>query len=274
MEADTLRLILIVLGAFFVLGVYLWERREQIKQRLDSFGGSPKVEKQEPTLGSLASDPDQSLSGKEPDAVGAEPELEQLEALVARERGPETSAGEAAVESGPVIGRSRQAEGPATEQPTGPTPGRDEAGLPELILQVNVVASRGHQFAGADVLEAAAEAGLEPGEMQIYHRRHQGGASEPVLFSMASMVKPGTFPFDTMETFATPGLALFAKLPGQVEGLVVFNEMLTAAERLAERLDGDLQDETHSVLTRQTMEHLRSRVLEHGRLVQLARKKG
>jgi cell division protein ZipA len=146
--------------------------------------------------------------------------------------------------------------------------------LPELILQLNVVSRGARKFSGADLEEAAAECGLAPGDMQIYHRRRGGGASEPVIFSMASMVKPGTFPFDAMEAFATPGLALFARLPGPVDGLAVFNEMLATAERLAEHLGGDLQDETHSVLTRQTVEHLRSRVLEHGRLVQLARKKG
>jgi hypothetical protein len=33
MDAETLRLILIVVGALFILGVYLWERRRHAAQR-------------------------------------------------------------------------------------------------------------------------------------------------------------------------------------------------------------------------------------------------
>ncbi len=47
--------------------------------------------------------------------------------------------------------------------------------------------------------------------------------------------------------------------------------MLFTAERLAALLGGVLQDETHSTLTKQTIENLRSQIVEHRRLVQLAR---
>jgi cell division protein ZipA len=49
--------------------------------------------------------------------------------------------------------------------------------------------------------------------------------------------------------------------------------MLFTAERLAAMLDAELQDETHSALTRQTIEHIREGILEHRRQIQLARKK-
>ena len=39
-------------------------------------------------------------------------------------------------------------------------------------------------------------------------------------------------------------------------------------------LVGDLQDETHSALTKQTIEHLRERIMEHKRQIELARRKG
>ena len=41
--------------------------------------------------------------------------------------------------------------------------------------------------------------------------------------------------------------------------------MLTTGRRMAEGLYGDLRDEQHSVLTPQTMEHLRQRVQEFER---------
>ncbi len=88
---------------------------------------------------------------------------------------------------------------------------------------------------------------------------------------MASLVEPGTFPVKAMDEFDTPGLALFTQLPGPGDSLAIFSDMLFTAQRLAALLNGELQDETHSALTKQTVEHIRSQILEHRRLVQLAR---
>ena len=90
---------------------------------------------------------------------------------------------------------------------------------------------------------------------------------------MASLLEPGTFPLDAMAAFSTPGLTLFAQLPGPVEGLQVYSLMLNAARRLAESLGGGLQDETHSALTQQTIEHTRAEIREHSRKLALARKR-
>jgi cell division protein ZipA len=74
-----------------------------------------------------------------------------------------------------------------------------------------------------------------------------------------------------MEGFSTPGLAFFAQLPGHGDSLAIFSDMLFTAQRLLAILGGELQDETHSALTKQTIEHIRSQIMEHRRLVQLAR---
>jgi cell division protein ZipA len=74
-----------------------------------------------------------------------------------------------------------------------------------------------------------------------------------------------------MEGFSTPGLTLFAQLPGPGDSLAIFSDMLFTAQRLAAKLDAEMQDETHSALTKQTVEHIRSQIMEHRRLVQLAR---
>ena len=85
------------------------------------------------------------------------------------------------------------------------------------------------------------------------------------------MVEPGAFPADGMETYSTPGLALFARLPGPKDGLTTFSELLFTAERLATLLEGTLQDETHSDLSKQTIEHMREEIQEYHRQLQLAR---
>ena len=90
---------------------------------------------------------------------------------------------------------------------------------------------------------------------------------------MANLVEPGNFDLEKMADFSTPGLTLFAQLPGPLEGVRLFDEMLATAQRLAALLDGEIQDESHSDMSRQTIEHLREELVEFERKVRLARKK-
>ncbi len=143
--------------------------------------------------------------------------------------------------------------------------------VPSKIIQINLMARQGG-FAGPEIHKAVRETGLQAGEMQIYHRYTTDG-SHKTVFSMASMVEPGNFPVKQMDGFTTPGLAMFAQLPGPGDSLAIFSDMLYTAERLAALLNGVLQDETHSTVTKQTIENIRAEIMEHRRLVQLARSK-
>jgi cell division protein ZipA len=82
---------------------------------------------------------------------------------------------------------------------------------------------------------------------------------------MANMVKPGTFPFDAMEDFSTPGLMLFAQLEGDTEDLTILDEMTATARKLANVLGGDVLDDTRRALTVRKEEALRAAVLENER---------
>jgi cell division protein ZipA len=153
------------------------------------------------------------------------------------------------------------------KQPVMELPDKD---LPVMLLAINVVA-RGAYFEGEEIVVAINDLGLKASDMQIFHRVEPDG--NRVVFSMSSMVEPGRFPFEQMEEFATPGLTLFTQLPGPIDSMVTYNGMLYAADQLAQMLDGELQDESHSVLSRQTIEHTRSEIMEHRRQVQLAIKR-
>jgi cell division protein ZipA len=146
------------------------------------------------------------------------------------------------------------------------------ADLPELIVQINVVAKKGQPFSGEQVLAAMEQVELRAGEHDIFHRldsRTRGGGKPKALFSVASMVEPGSFPLKKMKDFSTPGLILFAQLPGPRDGLLVYSDMLYVAERLARLLDARLKDEQRSTLTKQTIEHTRERIAEHKRQITL-----
>ena len=144
------------------------------------------------------------------------------------------------------------------------------ADLPQLILQINIVARSG-PFTGDQILAAMDQVEMQAGEHNIFHRRDNRvrGGKPRVLFSLASMVEPGSFPLKKMKDFTTPGLTLFTQLPGPRDGLLVYSDMLYVAERLARLLDARLKDEQRSTLTKQTIEHTRERIAEHKRQITL-----
>jgi cell division protein ZipA len=277
MDADILRLILLVLGGFLILGIYLWERHKRANGRAQAIRRAEQETRAEPVMqaapaGKPAAEPalpdedveqalrelgdlvgeDSDLSPAKPRAAAKKANRRDKHVDSAEARQQDLFADEAVVEDDHYK--------------------QTEVALPTMILQINIVGRKGG-FAGSSLQKAIESVEMRFGDMNIYHRHGGANGRGSVLFSMASMVEPGTFPAGAMEGFTTPGLALFAQLPGPQDGLLIFSDMLMTAERLAAELGGELQDETHSRLTKQTVEHIRSQILEHRRKVQLAKSK-
>lgn len=127
----------------------------------------------------------------------------------------------------------------------------------ERIVSLFVIARDGHYFNGADLIVAAEKAGLEYGDMGIYHRLVDGKRELGPIFSVANMVKPGNFDLTRLDALQTPGLSFFMALPGPVTALDAWDAMLPTAQRLAELLDGQVLDEERNALGRQRIAHIR-----------------
>ncbi len=104
---------------------------------------------------------------------------------------------------------------------------------------------------------------LEFGRFSIFHRMQGTGT----VFSVASMVEPGTFDPVQMPQQQIPGITLFMLLPGPLDGLIAYDQMLTCAQRITHATNGILQDERGNKLTPQFMERLREEVLDFQHLV-------
>lgn len=289
MDPDLVRLILVVLGVALVAAIYLWDRykhapprpvRRRRVQREPAVRQEPvedaSAEPVEPLIDEAA-EVAETRSPREPDA-GPETVHEAPDAAGSRARAkhspldPEpVDLGQwtdavAAAEPQIALDLSFDAHGDADYLSTDPAL-RDE--VEHLIIAIHVAAREG-VMAGPAVARACAGVGLVAGDMSIFHRRDPG-AGDRVLFSLASMVEPGSFPLDDMAGFTTPGLTLFTQLPGPRDGLAIYEAMLSTAERLAELLRGELRDERHNKLTRQMQEHTRALIQEHRHRVRLAR---
>lgn len=137
---------------------------------------------------------------------------------------------------------------------------------PEEVLIINVMAHKGEMFNGADLLDIILKCGMRYGSMDIFHRHSDTKGEGALLFSMANMVKPGTFDLDAMDEFETPGVSLFMTLPINADSMQSFDLMADTARAISETLGGELKDEQRSVMTRQTLEHCRERIRNFERL--------
>ncbi|OZY85105.1 cell division protein ZipA [Cellvibrio mixtus] len=136
---------------------------------------------------------------------------------------------------------------------------------PEEVLIINVMAHKGEMFKGSDLLDIILKCGMRYGSMDIFHRYSDAKGEGALLFSMANMVKPGTFDLDAMDEFETPGVSLFMTLPINADSMQSFDLMADTARAIAETLNGELKDEQRSVMTRQTLEHCRQRIRDFER---------
>ncbi|MNZ54725.1 Cell division protein ZipA [compost metagenome] len=145
-----------------------------------------------------------------------------------------------------------------------PAPVRDQP-KPQEVLVISVVARDPHGFRGQALLQSILESGLRFGDMDIFHRHESMAGNGEVLFSMANGVKPGTFDLDNIDTFTTRAVSFFLGLPGPRHPKQAFDLMVAAARKLSHELDGELKDEQRSVMTAQTIEHYRQRIVEFER---------
>ncbi|CAI8915036.1 MULTISPECIES: cell division protein ZipA [Pseudomonas] len=135
----------------------------------------------------------------------------------------------------------------------------------EEVLVISVICRDPAGFKGPALLQNILESGLRFGEMDIFHRHESMAGNGEVLFSMANAVKPGVFDLDDIDHFSTPAVSFFLGLPGPRYPKQAFDVMVAAARKLSQELNGELKDDQRSVLTAQTIEHYRQRIVEFER---------
>lgn len=129
---------------------------------------------------------------------------------------------------------------------------------PEKFVVINVLALD-EPFAGERLQRILQAGGMAFGEMNIFHHLSEEG--EP-LFSLASAVEPGTFDLAAMDRFSTPGVTLFMRVHELTDPLRVLDQLLAVADAIAQELNGEVRDETRSVMTPQTIEYCRQNIRE------------
>ncbi len=222
---------------------------------LTSTGDLPNAEDLEETA-----EPEEVLAVEEPSAVVDE----EPSAVVAEEPSAVVDEEPPAVEEEPIVAKAPPARMPSVEDQE-PSAFEEEppaetvaSSKPEKFVVINVLALD-EPFAGQQLLETLVEAGMAFGELDIFHKMDDDGSPE---FSLASAVEPGVFDMTTIDTFSTPGVTMFMRVHEAPEPLQVFDEMIRVAEKISLDLNGEVMDETRSVMTPQTIEHCRQSIRE------------
>jgi cell division protein ZipA len=286
-----LRWILIVFGAALMLGIYLWGRRnsrqaaaseEALLRSHDSlpephsayvFRDKPADDVIEPTLDESADVADDEpmepiVADRRHRPVDAEETSDEAEQSAAdtsavkerdgRRARIEPKFGDGEIETASPSQPAEAVRAPAAPAVAAPTISMSNTPQPRRSDRRKIMALRiaaGAQRLPGDQLLAAMEAeGLQHGKYDVFHRIDADGAT---LFSVASMVEPGTFDPLRMAGESFPGITLFTQLPGAVESMLAFNEMVQTSRRLQEQLGGTLQDERGVPLTIHRLERLR-----------------
>lgn len=266
---NELRWILIGFGIVLLAAIYLWGRRgnravasedalrtrpeptmhtpestllrageESSPQPADALDAMPPVE---------SPDSHTTAGAHEPWRARVEPTFADVPTEEMPVRPPQTSAATAAATAAPTLSSSQAPQARRVER--------------RKILSLRI-AMAPQRVEGAKLLEALLAESLQHGKYSIFHRLHTDGS---IVFSVASMVEPGTFDLEKVGEELFPGITMFTQLPGPVPGMHALNEMVACARRLQANLGGTLQDERGVPLTVHRIERMRQEVREFER---------
>ncbi|MBI1423135.1 MAG: hypothetical protein GC149_06690 [Gammaproteobacteria bacterium] len=241
-----LRVSLLIIGGLIILAIYLISRRNVPSEERHASYTRPSLwpqwrEKLRSLFSSNAT-PAQEESYTPTAPVLDHAELDQLEEIIPARNTAVVSEEEAPV----IVELGSEQIAPAGEQ---------------LFIPLTLLAKADEEIAGDTIGNATEAIGMVLKEDGIYRYEVKDSQGyRQVLLGLANILEPGTFDTSTLSQVSTPGLVLYLHLPAPIEAREAFNTLIDVGYKLEELLDAELCDESRSVLTKQTIGHLKEKV--------------
>lgn len=144
------------------------------------------------------------------------------------------------------------------------TPALDNDDVPVAeqipVVQLAVLPIQGQVLAGKDLLGAFTQLNLEFGDMGIFHRYERYNGVETQQFHVANILEPGTFPVGSMNDFESTGIVLFFQASDMVNAEEAFENMLDVARQLSQSLKAKLVDAEMKELVPEKIVEIQSRL--------------
>jgi len=242
-SAFELRIALVILAAVIIAAIYVWYRANSKDRQIDDISASDL---------DLTDELDDipSLTHVD-DALGLPDDLRSEFQDVSKELREETiskrvqDAQHARMKASNISSVERAAADKSSK---------------EMLVIFHVVARQAEVFTGPMIVRMMSDLDLEHGDMGIYHYNVERLSKKLSVYCVANMLKPGIFDLQSMDTFETRGLTMILQLPGPEDELKSFNIMAEHAQRLAAFLNGDLLDENHNLITKQSISAYKEQV--------------
>lgn len=242
---DTLRVSLIIIGILIIGAIYLWGRRQvdTDEQPLKTSSGFSWLNvfarfkfsfpKREQSIAQDVVSTNEELSAED---------LADVKSIVAERKQVISNADDVTL----IVELTSDQIAPAGEQ---------------LFVPITIIARHGRKFTGENLKYAMEESGFYLDRSGVFYLdvKDQQGFQQKLL-GLANIVEPGTFDEERLGTFDSPGLVLYLHLPAPIEARDAFSILIEKGRELAITLSGDLCDETRSILTNQTISHLKEKV--------------
>jgi len=244
---DDLRISILLIGTFLVMAIYLWDRWKEYRARKSEL---LKTEQLSADLTAPVGDEHWEIVPLLRDTErGAPVEDAQLREFA----GIKNSAPNDDAEAGSGIETVAQNVEPKTV-PSSKSPAGEI--LPERLLALTVFTQEDNVFTGPGLSDLFDRLDLHYGEMKIFH--YIDKASGESVFSLASIIEPGYFDLETLHELRTPGLALFMRLPGPLDGKAAFDAMYATAREIAALKEGLIGDQARNMLSTDALSAMRS----------------
>ena len=287
---DKLRLTLLIVGCFIVLGIYLWEifykanpkKKTDILDAVDEIPDIPlaplnnEVEDYSAAMADLGSlltkSRDQDVVQKNPVEPSVTPELVDKhdgaddESSLPLEMSVNDYEAEQSEKEDYDVFAAIEEDIQNQDDETTPEEPEQEADTPKANqdsddLLVLYITSPAHTlFNGLSISKVADEIGMVYGHMNIFHHFGPGKLhSGQPLFSLANMHEPGSFDLGRMADLKTKGVVVFMYSPASIDASVVFELYLNTTQRMAELLGGDVRTSDNELLNTVSINTLRDK---------------